>query len=218
MGAVNSYTTVHERKDDHGYIRVMEDGVTRVLYFNDDAPQSAIRIDVDTPDTYMFEYIAEIMKRIDIQNEEKEFNKCLLLGLGGGTIASSIDRNYPDTELKIVELREGVTAVAEEYFGLPKGLDITHECGVSYPSKIGIGRYDTIIVDMFGNDGLVPGVEKKGFSRMCHSILNPGGIMYMNLWPADVEGTPLIPIMKSIFSDVKLWRVSSGNHIAVAVK
>ena len=218
MGASNNYTTVHEREDEYGIIRVLEDDKIRVMCFEDDAPQSALRIDVDTPEMFMFEYVAEIMKNIKICSDEKRFESCLLLGLGGGTIAESIDRQYPDTKLKIVELREAVGAVAKEYFKLPEGLDISYECGIRYPAKIGVGKFDVIIVDMYGSEGMVPGAEKKGYSRLCQSILNPGGIMFMNLWPKDVEGTPLIPMMKSVFSDVTIWRVSSGNHIVIATK
>ena len=72
----------------------------------------------------------------------------LILGMGTGTYAHQCRNYYGDMEIEGVEIDEKITALAREYFELPRDVKVTTYDGRAYLNAID-SKYDVIMVDAY---------------------------------------------------------------------
>lgn len=118
----------------------------------------------------------------------------LLLGVGGGTIATLLARRCPGCAITGVELDPTVIATARLEFGLD---DLPHlslieadaftwiEVRAGAPQLSGAEpvseHYDLICIDLFEAGRLVAGALTTRFLRQVAALLTPGGVATINL-------------------------------------
>jgi spermidine synthase len=145
-----------------------------------------------------------------------EVRRCLLIGLGGGSLSTYLGRYLPEAQLDNVELDPGVIAAAKRYFALqetPKIRFIESDGRLFlYRSP---SRYDLVLVDAF-RGGYVPfHLLTKEFYSLLRQRLTPSGVAVLNIH----GGTKLFPstllTLRSVFPRVDLFAVD-GNIVAVA--
>ncbi len=120
--------------------------------------------------------------------------RALLLGLGGGTVATLLSRRCPDVAITGVERDPAVIAVARESFGLDGLLGLTIEQADAFAwmethrddpllasEHEPPDRYDLICVDLFEAGRLVMGTLTTRFLRQIAAQLTPGGVATINL-------------------------------------
>ena len=120
--------------------------------------------------------------------------RALLLGLGGGTVATLLARRCPDIAITGVERDLTVIAVARESFGLDALPRLTieqadviawMEASIGDPQLTGAPepgeRYDLICVDLFEAGRLAMGTLTTRFLRQVAALLAPGGVATINL-------------------------------------
>jgi predicted O-methyltransferase YrrM len=107
-----------------------------------------------------------------------EGSKALLLGLGGGSMANALDNLK--FEVDAVELDPRIAKVAQNYFGLSKGINVVVDDARHYLETTE-KKYDLVFFDVFKGD-VLPGqvLSKEAFER-ANALLNPGGLMIVNL-------------------------------------
>jgi spermidine synthase len=110
--------------------------------------------------------------------------RVLVIGGGGYTFPRAVRTAEPNSEVTVVEIDPGVTAVATEQLGLdPKwGLQIVHQDGRQYlAEQAPAGGFDLITLDAV-NDLSVPAHL---MTRECHRLagraLAPGGVYLVSL-------------------------------------
>ncbi len=120
--------------------------------------------------------------------------RALLLGLGGGAVATLLARRCPGVAITGVERDPGVIAIGRESFGLDALPRLTIEeadafawmearagdpqlPGDSEPGE----RYDLICVDLFEAGRLAMGTLTTRFLRQVAALLTPGGVATINL-------------------------------------
>jgi predicted O-methyltransferase YrrM len=120
--------------------------------------------------------------------------RALLLGLGGGTVATLLARRCPDIAITGVERDPTVVAVARESFGLdalPR-LTIEQADAIAWmEARVGalqlggaqdIGeRFDLVCIDLFEAGRLAAGALTTRFLRQVAALLAPGGVATINL-------------------------------------
>jgi precorrin-6B methylase 2 len=118
----------------------------------------------------------------------------LLLGLGGGTIATLLARRCPDARITGIELDPTVIVTARLEFGLDALPQLTIieadafawiEAHAGEPQLSGVTpiaeRYDLICVDLFEAGRLVAGALTTRFLRQVAALLTPNGVATINL-------------------------------------
>ncbi len=118
--------------------------------------------------------------------------RALLLGLGGGTVATLLARRCPETQMVGVERDLAVLALARELFGLDElsGLQVVVADAFDWvAAQVGADgaltdeaeRFDLICVDLFEAGRIVAGTLATPFLRQIALLLAPGGMASFNL-------------------------------------
>uniref|UniRef100_I2Q1N5 Putative spermidine synthase with an N-terminal membrane domain n=1 Tax=Desulfovibrio sp. U5L TaxID=596152 RepID=I2Q1N5_9BACT len=150
-------------------IRVMTTGPARY--------QSAMYL--DAPDALALPYV----RFFDLARTlVPDARRVLVLGGGGYSFPRHLLATRPGTEVTVVELDPGITALARRYFGLADtpGLSIVHEDARTFINREA-GPYDLIYMDAFGTDYAPPFhlVTREAAARLA-ALLAPGGAVVVN--------------------------------------
>lgn len=118
--------------------------------------------------------------------------RALLLGLGGGAVATLLARRCPQTRIVGIERDPAVLALALDAFGLRAlpGLTIVEadafawveaQRGEELDLAEGAERFDLICVDLFEAGRLAAGTLATAFLRRIAALLEPDGVATFNL-------------------------------------
>jgi spermidine synthase len=171
--------TIHRSLSDDGVIEITDDGDIRSLYFGNDAKQSAMSL--SSPLELVLSYTETMMLALLFQPQPRN---CLLIGLGGGSIAKFLHHHYPTMQIDAIELRADVAKLAHAYFQLPQSPRINILLGdvCDYFRSNELATYDLIMVDAFNHDGMPDDLKGNEFFDACRRHLSQHGIMTVNLW------------------------------------
>lgn len=165
----------------HGHYQVIDTFYdarpARVLYSGDrQAAQSGIAKD-NKPDLLfdynqrMFELVTNLRPR-----------SLLLIGGGVSTLPKALLEALPNIRIDVVELDEGLTKLAYDYFDLPvtERLRFFHTDGRTYLRGTP-ERYDMILVDAFNHTSIPKSLKTLEAFEALHSHLKQKGILAMNI-------------------------------------
>lgn len=109
--------------------------------------------------------------------------RALLLGLGGGTVATLLARRFGSIAITAVEYDPQIVDIATQEFGLGhlENLRIVVADAFAFVRKHE-GRYDLICVDLYRGRWLPREVLSCSFLRNLLRILDPAGITTFNFW------------------------------------
>jgi len=202
--------------DEHGPIRVFEEGSHRYLAFGDDAHQSCI--DMLQPARLNYQYTQAMMLALLYSPEAKHVT---LLGLGAGSLVHSFYKYDPSIVLNVVELREKVAATAKEWFALPTHselrLHIQDACLYMANSP---HKSDLILTDIYNNDGMIESQISPAFLKDCFENLTKFGILVLNLWEqgGGIDPQALQRIRDHFGEHNMSCLIEDGNLIVLAFK
>lgn len=139
--------------------------------------------------------VESIWKSTLKQIKEKEVEKILILGLGGGTLAKLLRKKYPSAKITGVEIDEVMIELGKKYLDLDKyNVDIKIADAVSY-SQLPI-RYDLVVVDTYLGDKVV---EIAGSDPDIAEVIIFNRLYYGDKRPATVKfGKKLEKIFKKV--------------------
>lgn len=172
---------IHCARDEFGLLEVVDTPQMRSLYF--DSPVEQSRLYFHAPMSLSFEYQQVIEARILERHQQKPLQRVLMLGMGGGSIASHLNALQPDIQIHIVELRQAVIDIAYDFFHLPEEpeIEVMQEDALIY-IKDALSEYDVIIVDVFDNEGLPGPFTSQDFQQNLLKNLKTNGLILFNLW------------------------------------
>jgi len=129
----------------------------------------------------------------------------LMIGCGGGTLATMLTRG--GVKVTVVDLHRFSFAIARKYFGLPKNVACHVGDGIQW-LKCHRRRYDAIVLDAFGKNGMPEAFMRGAFFRLAKARLKSrGGLFLMNVIVADDDDrTPdrLVRLMRRQWSRARL--------------
>ncbi len=178
---------IHQVHDDEGIIEVVDGKGERALHFGSPARQSSMRL--TEPDRLHSLYARAMMAALLFHEQPQQI---LMIGLGGGTIAKFLLRQFANCRIKAIEFRSSVLKVARSHFGLPfdSRLKVKIGCGAQHvliESRERFDCYDLMLIDAYDHEGMAPEVSNALFFDNCHTLLHPEGLLVINLWATDKE-------------------------------
>ena len=116
----------------------------------------------------------------------------LILGLGGGTIATLLTQRYGPVPIVGVEFDPAVAWLAQHEFGLAAlpNVRIVVEDAFAYLRRCE-ERFDAVCVDLYVAGKMSHGVLGAAFLRDLHRVLTPDGVAAINLWRSPYLGDQL---------------------------
>jgi spermidine synthase len=149
-----------------------------------------------------------------------EARRVLVIGLGGGVIATAMRRIDPTIRMDVVELDPAVVEVAKTYFGYREDPHLKTFIGdgrvfVRRQAHAGV-RYDLIVIDAYERVYVPEHLMSREFIGEVKALLAPGGVVASNTFARG----PLAPYeaatYQSVFADTRVVDMSMGNRIILA--
>lgn len=205
---------VYRTNDVWSDILVIDRRHYRTLTFDSIFEQSSM--DLQRPHILVHEYMRAMMLVLAFIKPRH----ATILGLGGGCLLRSLCRILPACEIHTVELRQQVYEVASNFFGLPDSnkLKITIADAKRVLKYTGDISTDVIFADMYHAYGVNTFQLQKSFIDQCYRALNNAGWLVINYHDMPDLDTSFFKCLCSLFSDVFVCPVSSGNNILFASK
>lgn len=141
----------------------------------------------------------QTLKRI--YNSELIINNCLILGLGGGTVAKLVRKFWPDAKIAGVDIDPMMVELGEKYLGLDKsGITIKIHDADKYLS----GKFDLVIVDLYNGDQFP---KKFGNEKFLRSLTKNKQVIFNRLYYKDKkhEAEEFGLKLKKVFKNVEYY-------------
>lgn len=170
---------VHQVRDQWGRIQVVDKDALRSLHFDSIEKQSSM--DLIDHQELVLTYTHSMMASLIFKPKP---TRVLCVGLGGASIPRFFLHYFPDIKLDVVEIREAVVKVAQDYFFLPKDerMSIFVEDGLAFIQEKAADAYDIILVDAYDKNGMSLSLVDQAFFAGCQNLLTPGGVFAINMW------------------------------------
>jgi spermidine synthase len=151
----------------------------RSLHIGSDTIQSSMRI--ARPFDLELAYTRSMMAFLLFVPSPRDV---LMIGLGGGSLAKFIHREFPGARVRAVEINPRVVAVARQSFELPadrENFEVLIADGADFVTREDV-RCDVLIVDGYEAHGHVETLASEEFYACCLERLRPSGVLVVNLW------------------------------------
>ncbi|MBV9550438.1 MAG: fused MFS/spermidine synthase [Alphaproteobacteria bacterium] len=136
---------------------------------------------------------------------QAQVKEVLMIGCGGGTLATMLTR--AGVAMTVVDLHRLSFTIARKYFHLPEAVSCHVADGIQW-LKQRRHRFDAIVLDAFGKDGMPKAFMRAPFFRLAKARLKQrGGLFLMNvIVDDDDDPTPdrLVRLMRRHWSRVRL--------------
>lgn len=152
------------------------------------------------------------------QGKLSKVSHCLILGLGGGTVAKLVNKFWPKARIVGVEIDPVVIKLGKKYFDLDKipNLKIINADAAAWVKKD--GKFDLILIDIYLADQIPQSCETEEFLKRIKELLSPAGLAIFNrLFYKEKKKEAEIFIKKlgKIFSQISSVRTPSNLLIFV---
>jgi len=145
-----------------------------------------------------------------------ELRRCLMIGLGAGSMPVYLASNLPNLVIDNVELDPGIIKASENYFGVRETprMRMIESDGRVFVTRTN-ETYDLILVDAF-RGGYVPfHLLTREFYTLLKQHLSPKGVVVFNVHSGTKLSDSTLVTLKSVFPTVDLY-FSSGSFVPVA--
>lgn len=174
--ASKALDAVYAKDTEYHRLLITEDGTSRYLRF-DNSFQSGMSL--TDPFESVFPYETVMQMGLAYRPQTK---RVLHIGLGGGSIAKRMWRDFPDLQMDIVELDKEVVNVARRFFALPDDprIDVHVDDGRQFLLKTD-ERFDMIVIDAFFSDSIPAHLTTREFVELARNRLTTGGAIVTNI-------------------------------------
>lgn len=188
----------------------------KALHFSISEIQS--RMTLQDPFALDLEYTRTMMGLLMFQRDPRQI---VMIGLGGGSLAKFCHRHLPDACTQVVEINPHVIALREEFHVPPddERLRVIHADASRYVQE-STARPDVLLVDGFDSDGLPDPLCSQRFYDDCHAMLQPHGLLVVNLYPGHPQHARHLDRIHRSFAGAVLVvdHGDQGNSIVFACK
>jgi spermidine synthase len=128
------------------------------------------------------------LKRIN-KLTNQPINSCLILGLGGGTVAKLIRKNLPEAKITGVDIDPEMIELGKKYLGLDElDVDIKIQDALVAAKRLMVKanetlrdeRYDLVIVDLYQGDNFPEKFATEEFIELARTVLTSSGMAVFN--------------------------------------
>lgn len=203
---------IHTEYDEHGPIQIYDDGHKRYLTFGNDDEQSCQL--KHAPHVLQHEYSRGMLLSLAMCEPQN----IAIIGLGGGTLITALDKYDAGLDVYGVELRKAVLNCAYKYFQMPRrnNIRISVQDGREYLENCAPKSFDILIADMYISTGLNPLQLAEEFIALCHRALRDEGWLVLNYWLDHQDEEISIQALKSRFQHLYGCDTGGGNWLVFA--
>ena len=182
FSSVTQAKVIHRERSLYSTILIDQRGSTLCLQFSmrsDQRNQSCV--DQKNPKKLVFGYAKMMLSSLLLQPDPQDI---LIIGLGGGTLPTTLHELYPTARIDIVEIDPAVKMVAETYFNFTEseGIEVfLQDARVFTKRALGRGEtYDLIMLDAFNGDYIPEHLMTREYVEESRQLLRPGGVLVAN--------------------------------------
>ena len=199
--------------DPFGPVSVFDDGNKRYLALGGDDQQSCQL--KHQPAQLQYDYTRAMLLALLFKPQAK---RTLLLGLGGGSLATCLHHHFADLSITAVELRPAVIDVAYQYFQLPRGprLQVIEADANDYLQNNPPADFDIVFSDIYGSDGVNDLQLQERYLDQCGDCLSNDGWLVLNCWQQHRSEAAMMRYLKTRFADLRVCSTQSGNWVILA--
>jgi len=136
---------------------------------------------LDDPERIVFPYVRMMLGALLLDPDPE---RILIVGLGGGTLPTTLRALLPGASIDVVEIDPAVVSVAERFFDFTSGPRMhvaTADARVFVKRAARQGaRYDLIMLDAFGGDYIPEHLMTKEFLEEVRGLLTEHGVLAAN--------------------------------------
>lgn len=205
---------IHAELDEFGLIQVIDSPICRSLHFNTAVKQS--RYFFQSPLSLAFEYQQVLEQRILQHYYQTPTQHLLMLGTGGGSLASKLYISLPKLHMTLVDLRASVIDIAYDFFHLPQHPNIQTlsqdaQDFINHKSQ----SYDVIVVDLFNAKGMPQVFSQPAFLSPLLECCRPNGAIFFNLWQS--TPAPTLSVIKFFepLGNFQLHPIKSSKNLVL---
>src|SRR5690606_26886913 len=197
---VQSGNIVNFSKDMCGRMFVIDDGEYRILNFDSLFEQSCMRI--GKPYQLVHQYTQFMVLTLAFI----EPSHVSLFGLGGGSLLRTLHSVLPDCLFHVIELRQKVVDIANEYFFIPNDhrVNITNNDALKEISNIEDNSSDILFSDMYDAYQMIPARTQETVLRNCSRVLTDHGWLVINLHHLPSNRVAFFELLGTVFPTVIL--------------
>ena len=200
---------IWESKDSELTVQVWEKEGRRELRFGNKIMQSVFSLVY--PDYLVLPYTRFMLLGLIFCPEPKTV---LHIGLGGGSIARWLHREFPNIKQIIIEVNPLVIEVAHKFFEFPKDERlqvINGDASIIVPNLS--KKFDLIFLDAFCENGIPKEVMGVQFLRNLCDCLNSNGWILGNLWTINKDFKEQCEQWESTFNLVLSARANKKGNV-----
>ena len=212
----------YETQSLYSHIRIRTSGTIRTLIFVRDTGEEAYesQMDVRRPHLLRFSYLQHMFANYLIQPQQ---SKCLIVGLGGGSMVHFLQTNDPAVAIDAVEIDAVVVQLAERFFKVKRSdrVKLVVADAFDFIAKTQ-EKYDTIYMDAFlkpaaGTDetGVPLRLRTINFYKQLQSRLSEGGSVVFNINPYSEMNEDLLTIAEAFPQSYVFSLPNSEGVVAV---
>lgn len=173
---------IHRERSLYSTILVDQRGSTLCLQFSvrsDQRNQSCV--DQKNPKKLVFGYAKMMLSSLLLQPDPHDI---LIIGLGGGTLPTTLHELYPNARIDVVEIDPAVKTVAETYFNFTASEQVVvflQDARVfTKRALIRDESYDLIMLDAFNGDYIPEHLMTREYVEESRQLLRAGGVLVAN--------------------------------------
>jgi spermidine synthase len=141
-----------------------------------------------------------------------EFQKprCLILGLGGGSVVGLINKFWPEAKITGVEIDPEIIKIGKQFFDLNEAvnLKIIKANAFNWSPRLR-AKYDLILVDLYLGKKFPRQAESEAFIRGFKKLLSKNGVVVFNRLKTD-DTKKLEEKMKKNFRQVEVIKAPTN--------
>ena len=181
VAAMAGAQEIYQEKSLYRNILVSDDQGMRCMRFGRHNAGRQSCVSLQNPDFMLLDYTKMLLAALYLKPDP---TKVLIIGLGGGTMPSALQKIIPAAKIDSVELDPSVVKVAGRFFGFVPGKEsaVFIEDGrvfVKRAQKQG-KKYDLIILDAFDHVYIPEHLLTTEYLREVRSLLNHDGVLAAN--------------------------------------
>lgn len=212
--------TIHEEKSLYRNIVVREYNNRRCLVFavrRGDKNQTCT--DLRDPKLLVFAYVRMVFAGLLVNPNPR---KILVVGLGGGSIPTTLTELFPEASIDIVEIDDAVVRVAKKYFSFAENDNMT--VSVS-DARVFIRRanlrgdqYDMIILDAFTGDYIPEHLMTREFFEEVKQLMTADAALVANTFSNSLLYHHESVTYQRVFQTFFNFKMSvTGNRVIIAM-
>ena len=164
----------------------------------------------------------------EVKSQKSKVKSCLILGLGGGTAAKEVAKNWPGVKITAIEIDTIMVELGKKYMGLDQIKNLKIIIGDAFkiitrryqldalPRRQASSRYDLILVDMYQGKNYPEKAKSSQFFKSLKKLLATKGMVIFNRlnWEKnDQDIADHIADLKKYFSQVTDRKILSNTLV-----